>query len=183
MVLTGSNSYTGSTTVNSGSTLQLGGGSVLPDGSGAGIVSVNGTLDLDGYSPTLPGLSGSGTVTSSVAGAVALTLGNTNQSSTFSGVVQDGSGELALTKVGTGTMAVTGDNTFSGGTTISQGTAQLGNYPGGNTGTLGSGAVRDNAALTFELATGATIANAISGSGTLTQAGAMGSGTVIPRGG
>ena len=68
MVLTGSNSYTGSTTVNSGSTIRLGGGSVLPDGSGAGIVTVNGTLDLDGYSPTLPGLSGSGTVTSSVAG-------------------------------------------------------------------------------------------------------------------
>jgi autotransporter-associated beta strand protein len=72
LVLTGSNSYTGSTTVNSGSTLRLGGSSVLPDGSGAVAVTDNGTLDLDGYSPTLAGLSGSGTVTTSVSGLATL---------------------------------------------------------------------------------------------------------------
>ena len=68
LVLSGSNSYTGNTTVNLGSTLRLGGSSVLPDGSGAVAVTVNGTLDLNGYSPTLPGLSGSGTITTSVPG-------------------------------------------------------------------------------------------------------------------
>ena len=102
LVLTASNSYTGSTTVNSGSTLRLGGSSVLPDGSGAAAVTVNGTLDLDGYSPTLPGVAGSGTITTSVSGLATLSVGNTNLSNTFSGVIQDGSGQLALTKTGTG---------------------------------------------------------------------------------
>ena len=180
LVLTGSNSYTGSTTVNSGSTLRLGGSSVLPDGSGAVAVTVNGTLDLDGYSPTLPGLSGSGTVTTSVAGLATLSVGNTNLSSTFGGVIQDGSGQLALTKAGTGTLILTGSNTFSGGTTInSGGTLQLGNPPSQATGSLGSGPIVDNGTLAVEVSGTTTIAGAISGSGALTQSGYMMSGGTL----
>ena len=180
LVLTGSNSYTGSTTVNSGSTLRLGGSSVLPDGSGAVAVTVNGTLDLNGYSPTLPGLSGSGTVTTSVAGLATLSVGNTNLSSTFGGVIQDGSGQLALTKAGTGTLILTGSNTFSGGTTInSGGTLQLGNPPSQATGSLGSGPIVDNGTLAVEVSGTTTIAGAISGSGALTQSGYMMSGGTL----
>ena len=62
-------------------------------------------------------LSGSGTVTSSVAGAAMLNVGDNNQSSTFSGAIQDGAGSVALTKTGTGTLTLSG-----GGGTISQGT-------------------------------------------------------------
>ena len=90
-------------------------------------------------------------------------MGNTNLSSSFSGVMQNGSGQLALTKTGTGTITLTGGNTYSGGTALSQGAIQLGNCPGTLTGTLGAGAVTDNAAPVFELASGTTIANAILG--------------------
>ena len=63
--------------------MRLGGSSVLPDGSGAVRPTVNGTLDLNGYSPTLPGLAGSGTVTNSGSGLATLSVGNTNLSMHF----------------------------------------------------------------------------------------------------
>ncbi|HQU41361.1 MAG TPA: autotransporter-associated beta strand repeat-containing protein, partial [Pirellulales bacterium] len=113
LTLTGGNAYTGSTTVNAGGTLQVGSSNanVLPNGAGTGTVVVNGTLDLNGYSPTVGGLSGSGTVTSSVSGASALRVGNNNQASTFAGVIQDGSGTVSVTKVGTNTLTLTDNNT------------------------------------------------------------------------
>jgi RHS repeat-associated protein len=64
-------------------------------------------------------------------------------------------------------LTLTGTNAYSGGTTISAGTLYVGNYT--STGTLGSGAVVDNAALVFNRSGTATIANAISGTGTVTQ--------------
>jgi fibronectin-binding autotransporter adhesin len=70
LVLTGSNTYTQGTTINSGKTLRIGSNDsdVLPNGEGSGTVTVNGTLDLNGYGPSVGGLSGSGTVTSGVSG-------------------------------------------------------------------------------------------------------------------
>ena len=181
MVLTGSNSYTGSTTVNSGSTLRLGGSSVLPDGSGAVAATVNGTLDLNGYSPTLPGLSGSGTVTTSVCRTGHLERGEHQPvEHVLGGVIQDGSGQLALTKAGTGTLILTGNNTFSGGTTInSGGSLQLGNPPSQMTGSLGSGPIVDNGTLAVDVSGTTTVAGAISGSGGLTQSGYMMSGGTL----
>ena len=73
-------------------------------------------------------------------------------------------------QVGAGTPSLTGANSFSGDTTISNGTLQVGN--GGTTGQLGSGAVVNNAALIFNRSNGHTVGNAISGTGTLTKAGA-----------
>lgn len=81
----------------------------------------------------------------------------------------DISGTGTLAQIG-GTTILTGSNTYSGVTTISTGTLQLGN--GGTAGTLGSGAVTNNAALAFNRSDTITVANAISGTGTLDQAGA-----------
>ena len=50
-------------------------------------------------------------------------------------------------QIGTGTMTLTGDNTYTGATTISAGTLQVGN--GGTTGTLGPAPSSNNAALIF----------------------------------
>ena len=58
---------------------------------------------------------------------------------------------------------------MQGNFTISAGSLRLGN--GGTTGGLGAGAVTNNSDLTFNRNNSLTIANAISGTGTLTQAG------------
>ena len=90
--------------------------------------------------------------------------GDTN----ITGVIGTTTGTLA--KAGAGTLTLTGANTYQGIATITAGTLQVGN--GGATGTLGTGAVVDNSALKFKRSDNITIANAISGSGTLEQAGA-----------
>jgi filamentous hemagglutinin family protein len=110
-------------------------------------------------------LSNTGTITGS---GFNLTLDGTSTASSLASIVGTGAG--ALTKSGAGTWTLTGDNTYTGATTITAGTLQVGS--GSTTGTLGSGAVVNDAALTFNRSDNLTVANAISGSGTLTQLGA-----------
>ena len=119
-VMGNTNSYSGDTTINSG-TLRLAGNNVIPSGAGNGSVIVNGTLDLAGHSNTINGLSGGGIVDSTVAGAAALTVGSDGSSSIFSGVVQNTAATLALVKVGPGALTLAGNNSHSGGTTLSAG--------------------------------------------------------------
>jgi fibronectin-binding autotransporter adhesin len=79
------------------------------------------------------------------------------------------SGTGTVTQMGPGTVTVNALNTFSGGTTISAGTIQLGD--GINNGTLGTGIVTDNGSLVFAEGTTVTFGNVISGTGTVTQNG------------
>ena len=65
---------------------------------------------------------------------------------------------------------VLGANTYSGATTISAGTVQLGNGAGGNDGSI-AGNIINNAALVYDLFGSQTYGGAISGTGSLTQAG------------
>jgi fibronectin-binding autotransporter adhesin len=81
------------------------------------------------------------------------------------------SGAAALTKNGAGQLTVANNNTFAGGTAIHAGTIQLGN--GGTAGSLGAGAILNDGALVTDFgANASTLANDISGSGTLTKNGA-----------
>lgn len=73
-----------------------------------------------------------------------------------------------------GTVVFSQNNTYSGTTTIGLGTLRIGG--GGTTGTLGGGAVINSGALVFDRSNLYTVANVISGAGTLTQAG---SGTTV----
>ncbi|MCY2987135.1 MAG: autotransporter-associated beta strand repeat-containing protein, partial [Planctomycetota bacterium] len=138
VTLSASNTYAGDTTV-SGGTLRLGANDVIPDGTGHGNVAVNGTgtLDVNGFRDTLNGLSGNGTV-DSTSGSGTLIVGNSNATSTFFGIIQNNGGSLALTKVGTGTLTLAGNNTYSGDTTIQAGTISisLNNNLGAATATL-----------------------------------------------
>src|SRR5262249_53866153 len=73
-----------------------------------------------GLSVSIGALDGTGLVTSSIPGAVILTLGE-GSVATFSGVIQDGSGILALNIAGDDLETLSGANTYSGGTTIGPG--------------------------------------------------------------
>jgi fibronectin-binding autotransporter adhesin len=92
----------------------------------------------------------------------------------ISGVIRTASGTAGLTKTGVGTLVLSNTNTYNGSTLISDGVLQIGNA--GTLGTLGSGAVIDNASLIFNRTNGYTVANDIGGAGSVTQAG---SGTTI----
>ena len=86
-------------------------------------VTAGSTLDLNGLN--LYCMSGTigGTVDNTAATAARLTVGTNDQSSTFAGTIQNsGAGGLSLAKVGTGTLTLSGANTYTGGTTVSAGT-------------------------------------------------------------
>ena len=71
-----------------------------------------------------------------------------------------------LNKLGSGTLALTAANTYTGVTTVTGGTLQL----SGN-GTFGTGQVTNNSAIVLANTTALAVPNAISGTGTLTQSG------------
>jgi autotransporter-associated beta strand protein len=94
--------------------------------------------------------------------------------------VDNGSGNF--TKVGSGTQILSGNNTYTGTTTISGGTLQVG--VNGASGTLGTGAVTDNANLVFNrsdtVAMSTLAAGGITGTGNVTAL--IGGGLDVDRG-
>jgi autotransporter-associated beta strand protein len=79
---------------------------------------------------------------------VVFNIGALNTNSTFSGtIVANGSQLIALEKVGTGALILSGNNTFNGFTTISNGVLQLG--AGGAAGNIGSTMVTNYSRLVF----------------------------------
>jgi autotransporter-associated beta strand protein len=91
-----------------------------------------------------------------------------------SGVVS-GSGNLI--KTGTSKLNISGANTYTGTTTISAGTLQIGDD--GANGSLPTGAVVNNATLRFDRAGTLLVSNAISGSGAVTIDCPINTGTIV----
>ena len=137
------NTYTGNTNVNSG-TLQLGAVNALPFGIGKGNVTVAATttLNLNMNSTAINGLSGSGIVDTLAGGTPTFTVGHNDQTSSFGGVIKNTAGTLALTKVGTGTLTLSGINTYTGLTDVQAGTLEItGGAAIANTGVVNVAAV------------------------------------------
>ena len=88
-------------------------------------IAASSTLDLVGRWQTVAGLSGAGTVDSTLAnGAPILTVNNTTaNTSTFSGVITNSAGSLSLAKTGAGTLTLNGANAngYSGSTIVNNG--------------------------------------------------------------
>ena len=136
LVLTVANTYTGATTINSG-TLQIGSG-----GTGGSIDS-----------------------TSSVTNNGALIY---NRNNSFSASYAIG-GTGTLEKQGNGTLTLTGSNGYTGATTITAGTLQVG--AGTDAGSIANtSAITNNGSLVYNVGSGVrTLAAPISGTGSLTQ--------------
>lgn len=130
------NTYTGTTTVFRGR-LQIGNTDALPVGTTLDLDSTSAVedsvFDLNGFNQTLAGLTRSGTgsgtggsiITNNGTAESRLTL-NITGSNTYDGVLQDGTGVLALTKTGAGTMTLTGDSSYTGITQVSAGALVVG---------------------------------------------------------
>ena len=157
LTLSGTRSYTGGTTTDAGS---VSGFATAPSAENL----TSGTLDLDGVNRTLSSLTGSGTIENSDSGTtVVLTIVNSSADA-FSGTIE---GNIELVVAGSATFTLTGDNTYTGGTTIDGGTLQLGDGTSGHDGSIDDN-ITDNGTLTFKYYSPETFSGAISGWGGVT---------------
>ncbi len=144
LTLAGTNSYTGKTVITGG-TLQVGAGGTA------------GTL-------------GTSTAAVSLSAGTSLVINRSTQET----VSQAIGGLGSLTKLGSNTVILTGNNSYGGTTTISDGTLQVG--AGGTIGTLGNVqqvSIASGANLAVNRSNSYTVASELAGGGSLTQ---MGSG-------
>ncbi|HYG23076.1 MAG TPA: autotransporter-associated beta strand repeat-containing protein [Verrucomicrobiae bacterium] len=121
LVLQTANTYAGGTVISNG-TIQYAAENALPS-SGTGDVAIygNGRLDLNGQNGMINGLIGNGSVDLGIAAASVLTVGNNDRAGTFSGVIGNSAGTLALTKIGTNSLTLSASNSYAGPTTVQNG--------------------------------------------------------------
>ncbi len=141
VILSGTGSYAGATTIgttgiaynSSGGAnpiLRLSSSGALPGTDlifGSSANANTATLDLHGTTNTVAGLLGdaNAVVDNLSGGAGTLIVGNNNASSTFSGVLRNTAGTLAMTKIGSGTLTLANANTYTGDTYVNGGTLSL----------------------------------------------------------
>ncbi len=153
-----------------------GNGQVLHEGSGTTVLTANNSY-LGGttiaYGTLQLGASGTtGTILGDVTNYGEFAF-NHSDSLLFAGVI---SGSGTVRQMGPGTVILTGENTYAGGTLIDAGTLQI-----GNGGTVGSiiGDIANDGVLALNRSDLLTLGGAISGSGSIWQ---IGSGTTILSG-
>ncbi|ECO4553638.1 autotransporter outer membrane beta-barrel domain-containing protein [Salmonella enterica] len=189
LTLSGSNTYTGGTTINDGTLIAsnveaLGTGDITDNavlelntggdfdnaisGSGQVVKSGDDTLTLSGSNTYTGGtlISGGTLVASNVEalGSGDVTNDATLELNTGGDFTNNISGSGQVVKSGDETLTLSGSNTYTGGTLISDGTLVASNVEA-----LGSGDVTDNA--TLEMNTGGDFDHAISGSGQVVKSG------------
>jgi len=151
LTLSGANTYTGSTTINTG-TITAGASNVLADTTQL-ILGNSTTFNLNGNTDTIGSISGSGSIT---LGAGQLTSGGDNTSTTYSGIISGVGGSIR--KTGNGVLTLSGINTYNGGTTLLGGTLSINTQS--NIGSSAASLIFDGGTLRITSGT-ATIANPI----------------------
>lgn len=124
------NSFAGNVTVNAGTFLRLDASEVLPN---TATVTINGNLRMDvagGGTETVAGLGGNGGIWVPVGNNTPHTLavGAGDTTSSFAGSIGptgQNNAFLNLVKTGTGTLTLSGNNSYTGTTTVSAGTLNI----------------------------------------------------------
>ena len=159
LILSGTNAFTGTTTVDSG-VLKASSAGALPSNS-AIVINASGTLDIS-FSTTAGSTQGVGDLILNDSGAgITYSTGNDNSSTTLSG---DISGSGNLEKVGAGDFTISGNNTYTGETLVSAGSliGSTSAFPGN---------IIDNATVKFDQSTDGTFSDVISGTGSVEKIG------------
>ena len=198
LLLSGTNTYTGGTTVNAGTLIAgrstvlttLGGTTTIASGAfGTGLLTLGtgSTLDDNGVAITLANsLSLSGTISLGSTGNGSLTFDGTTLTTpatvTLTGntllivsntttIADNIAGNFSLTKTGTGTLNITGTNSSTAGTAVTSGAVAF-----SNASSLGTGGISlaNGTALQYTGSSSGTVANAITvtgGTGQLSNSG------------
>lgn len=114
-------------------------------------------------------IEGGGTVTGNVTLFGNTAIGGNGSVNTLSGIISQSGGTYGFTKVGNGTLALTGSNTYGGTTNLNGGTIST-----GGTSPLGTGALVMANGTTLSAASPATVSNAITVNGASTFSAASG---------
>ncbi len=154
LTLSGSNTHSGAVNLSAGG-LTLSGGSAL--GNSSAVTQLGGTTLTVSTAETIGSLAGTGSVVLNAG----LSTGGDNTSTSYAGVIS-GSG-FGITKQGSGTLTLTGNNSYTGATNVSAGGLTLNRV---------GGALNDNTSVV--VASGATLTvaadetiDALSGAGTV----------------
>lgn len=175
--ISGAVSGSGNITVAGAGKVSLGAANILPNGASAGNLAVSGNLDLNGFSQSVNALTGAGTVDNTAVGAATLTIGNNDATGTFTGILKDTGGALAVVKTGTGALTLSGANDFSGGFTNNG----SGDVTPNNSLAFGTGPVVSNAGKLYGTAT-STFTNTLALNNSTLRIGGGGSKTITWNG-
>lgn len=194
LTLSGANTFTGGTNIKNGSIVISGGDNRLATGGSVvlGDVATSGKLVIGtsavARTQTLAGLTTTG-LGGNVVGAHAadnstLTLNIASGTNVFDGTLGGaGANEnmLTLTKTGAGTLTLSGANTYSGPTTLTQGTLQIGVNPVGSitSSAIGTGTLTFNGGtISSDGGTARSIGNAVTFTGNAGLGNATNNGTL-----
>jgi fibronectin-binding autotransporter adhesin len=156
LTLGGTNTYTGGTTLSAGTITLNSSGAI---GSAGNLTFSGGTLQYSDQNTT-----DYSARMASTAGQQIRIDTNSKNITFATGMASSGG---TLTKLGAGTLTLAGNNTYTGDTTVSAGTLEIGS---GTSGSI-AGNLVDNAAVTFNRSDALSYSGIISGTGSVTQSG------------